>query len=378
MKEVLEGLDEWHRGEAGGWGVLEARELDNLRADERAAAEASFRWGEPQVEWEDGEHLRVAIALSCNQRMTGAVLWRAVALGEDEASHARKAGRLALALMDWLGGKNVLNQALMEARRGRGLRERAQAEAIHEWKRENTRELRRGFLHYQPELLLAIRRGDRAEARRVLNLLLLRLFNAGRGDFDQVRQLVSELVALMRASARDCGVDPERHPELAAPIWETLARMDDEEELSPWIHRELESLIAMIEAAGRRPGLLRARLVLEYMLRNFRRPLGRAEVAAKAGLSEAELSRMLRRETGSTFVEHLQRLRVDEACRLLRESSMTVQEVALQCGFEEAPYFCRVFKRVTGRTAGGYRKAISSHGTSFRLPAEGSPDRWRA
>ena len=51
------------------------------------------------------------------------------------------------------------------------------------------------------------------------------------------------------------------------------------------------------------------------------------------------------------------RTRVERAKQLLSDSSRTVSDVAREVGYDDAGYFSRVFKKVTGRTPVAYRKA---------------------
>ena len=79
-------------------------------------------------------------------------------------------------------------------------------------------------------------------------------------------------------------------------------------------------------------------------------------VAEHIGISSAYLSRLLGSQTDTSFVNYVNRCRVDRACQLLRESRMLVQEVGFACGFNSLQNFNRVFKRWTGMTPGAYRR----------------------
>ena len=57
-----------------------------------------------------------------------------------------------------------------------------------------------------------------------------------------------------------------------------------------------------------------------------------------------------------TPVEYLTRHRVDAAARLLQESAMSAGEIAASCGFTDASYFGKVFRREFGCTPGQYRR----------------------
>lgn len=136
-----------------------------------------------------------------------------------------------------------------------------------------------------------------------------------------------------------------------------MARIEDEEALSPWLHSQLETLVRLIEKSAVRPVALGARLVRDYIAQHCARPLGRDEVATKAGLSPSEFSRMIRRETGSTFSCLVAKARVSLACQLLRSSDLTIQEIAARSGFEDQAYFATVFRRYMQQSPSTYRKA---------------------
>jgi two-component system response regulator YesN len=51
-------------------------------------------------------------------------------------------------------------------------------------------------------------------------------------------------------------------------------------------------------------------------------------------------------------------IRVEKAKKMLN-SGLPIKEVAIAVGFQDCNYFCRVFKKVTGDTATGYRKKMT-------------------
>lgn len=92
-----------------------------------------------------------------------------------------------------------------------------------------------------------------------------------------------------------------------------------------------------------------------YLRANLRDTIRLDEIAAAAGVSPAHLARRFKAETGQTVVTRLQQLRIARAKHQLLETDRTVLAVALDCGFETAEHFHRVFKRETGTTPRRYR-----------------------
>ncbi|WP_126428328.1 helix-turn-helix domain-containing protein [Brevibacillus marinus] len=79
------------------------------------------------------------------------------------------------------------------------------------------------------------------------------------------------------------------------------------------------------------------------------------EVARHVDRSPAYLSHLISKRTGRSFRQLLTSLRLKEAQRLLRETNLSIQEVAGKCGFDNAHYFSRIFKEKTGTSPRQFR-----------------------
>lgn len=85
------------------------------------------------------------------------------------------------------------------------------------------------------------------------------------------------------------------------------------------------------------------------------------EMQRRAQLSETTFKRRFKKATGCSPLQYVQFLRVEKAKRLLEGSELPVDDVTWQVGYEDAAFFRRLFKRVTGMTPGNYRR-------KFRVP----------
>ena len=96
--------------------------------------------------------------------------------------------------------------------------------------------------------------------------------------------------------------------------------------------------------------------MLSFIHENYARPIRVRDVAAAAGVCERECFRCFTQSLDLTPTAYLTRHRVDAAARLLRESSMSAAEIAAACGFSDASYFGKVFRRAFGCTPAQYRR----------------------
>lgn len=96
-----------------------------------------------------------------------------------------------------------------------------------------------------------------------------------------------------------------------------------------------------------------------YMVSGHLQDMGLPSVnylANELNLSARYLSDVLKMETGKTALEHIHLCLVDEAKNRLLSSDHNVAEIAYQLGFENPPYFTRLFKKVVGLTPMQYKE----------------------
>ncbi|MBQ9805563.1 MAG: cobalamin-dependent protein [Clostridia bacterium] len=86
--------------------------------------------------------------------------------------------------------------------------------------------------------------------------------------------------------------------------------------------------------------------------------LTQGSLAETLGISKAHLSRIFQNLTGKGFAEYLRTARIEYACKLLRESKLTVEEIVAGCGLRDVPSFYKNFQAYTGITPSEYRRAI--------------------
>lgn len=106
------------------------------------------------------------------------------------------------------------------------------------------------------------------------------------------------------------------------------------------------------------------RVVQEHVLAHLDAPLGVAQLAGVAAMSERHFARVFAREAGVTPAEFVERARVDAARGLLERSSQPLKTVAHRCGFGSPARMRAAFLRHLGVSALAYRQ----HFGAFRPP----------
>jgi AraC-like DNA-binding protein len=79
------------------------------------------------------------------------------------------------------------------------------------------------------------------------------------------------------------------------------------------------------------------------------------DMARVANMSRFHFSRVFEKARGTPPGRYLARLRLEEAMRLVSAGGTTVKEVAHRCGYGDANYFCKVFRKSFGVSPGAFR-----------------------
>ena len=92
-----------------------------------------------------------------------------------------------------------------------------------------------------------------------------------------------------------------------------------------------------------------------YIQENFQHEITRGAVARKFGIAPSHVSRLFRVEGLMRFNDYVNLVRLNRAKFILANYHIPLKEVAGNCGYADAAYFCRVFKRIVKMTPTEYR-----------------------
>lgn len=136
-----------------------------------------------------------------------------------------------------------------------------------------------------------------------------------------------------------------------APNYILVNSFDSGQELLLWlsdIRKRVQSYLMDKESISEKMEL--------YLEENYAKELSLKEVAEHFHMSTAYFCQYFKKHAGDTFVHYLNCLRIEKAKPLLLKGEASVEEIAEKVGIMNSNYFFRVFKQVTGKTVGEFRK----------------------
>lgn len=331
---------------------------EQLASVRRLAIEEALRWGEPAVEPSSDGAIVWAIPIMHNAQVTAGLI---AAIDEDTVfpdgtmTAALDIRAACNDLRRLAEESNLTNAALLDARRFESNRERLRAEAIHTFKAGSTYDMRAAYLLEEPMLLAAIRKGDRPQARAMLNRVLVGMIHRAGENIELIKSFFMELVVMLTRTAVEAGGEPE---ELLGTNYASivqLSQIHSDEQLSPWLSDILERIMDSIHRHRKQSAPDMLSRALQFMTEHCCENISRDQAADAAYMSPSHFSRYFKKHLGQSFTEVLNQMRVDRSADMLANSDRDLKIIALETSFSDQSYFTKVFRRYRGMTPAEFR-----------------------
>ena len=98
---------------------------------------------------------------------------------------------------------------------------------------------------------------------------------------------------------------------------------------------------------------------VKYISNHYAEEISTETLAKTVHLSQSHFCHLFKDVFGMSAKEYLVSIRIQKACELLKTSSMSITDIAFNCGFTDANYFSRAFRKTKGTSPSEYKK---SHG----------------
>lgn len=98
---------------------------------------------------------------------------------------------------------------------------------------------------------------------------------------------------------------------------------------------------------------------LEFMEGNYQYKIDLKSIANNVNLSPSHFHKVFSKVMNMTPNEYVTKIRLEKAKELLVKTQLNIFEIALQCGFENIPYFNFIFKKHLNMSPGEFRKRMS-------------------
>lgn len=101
---------------------------------------------------------------------------------------------------------------------------------------------------------------------------------------------------------------------------------------------------------------------LKYIHENYKQKLPLQAVSSYVFLNPQYFSRVFKKEVGVTYIDYVNKLKIEHACKMLETTDYPAYRISSECGFTDPSYFNRVFVQQMNMTPKAYRRKHLSQG----------------
>ena len=277
-----------------------------------------------------------------------------------DASHEVKvispelANEYSLLLYYLIGSFSMNSKELLLKNQGKLFQQSKIGEAIHKYKNAGEKEDKEYPVELESRLITKVKTGDLAEARKTLNELLAILILYEDYSVDRLKVRIVELCALLSRAAIERGSDTNMVLEMNDRLINAIMRSDDMNDMCYQFQENMDIFTESLFFSSDQSSVS-IKKATEYIAAHFAEEITLADVANEIHLNASYLSTLFKQVTGVSFKEYLNKIRIEEAQRLLLNTDYPIMHIAISCGFSDQSYFTKVFKKHTGLTPKQYR-----------------------
>lgn len=173
-------------------------------------------------------------------------------------------------------------------------------------------------------------------------------------EIKEIRSACSELVIILMFRLKEKGLPltsiDQRH--VIGRIYE----IDSLKELKRWLMQMLETISFDLINKDKKDFNSYVLMAKEYVKEHYKERITLEDISNRLFLHQAYFSSIFKKETGQNFIDYVNKVRVDQAVVMLRNTDHKIKMISDMVGFQSHSYFNKVFKNEIGVTPAVFRK----------------------
>ena len=211
-------------------------------------------------------------------------------------------------------------------------------------------------------MLEAIRRGDISEAIYQQNLFMgFTLDQRLEDPLQDAKYMIIAVNTAYRKAIEQAAVHPLYIDAISGRFVVEIENAETMDQLQALIPKMIRHYCLLVQkhSLERYSGPIRD--CLNFIDFHYMEPLSLESLAARFVINKNYLSSRFHKEVGMTVTDYINKTRVQRSEELLGKKTLSMQAIAEQCGFSDANYFTRTFKKINGISPNEYRKTLNAH-----------------
>jgi len=213
------------------------------------------------------------------------------------------------------------------------------------------------FTEYENEIFKYVNDKDIENSFAVINNVFKEI--AGINNINIVKDMIFEFIlSLNKMTCGNC-LQPHRFININNEF-DIIIKSDSIEELKHYVETIVENTISIL--IGNKKTALNdyVQRAIEIVENNYQDAISLEYISDKIGVSSYYLSRLFKQELNMNYIDYLTEIRIKKALKLIEEKRYSIKTLSEKVGYNNPTYFCRVFKKATGKTIGEMRNIKES------------------
>lgn len=209
------------------------------------------------------------------------------------------------------------------------------------------------------ELMKAVSAGNTKEAiQHSHRFATYRLTPRSLSPLRDGKNLAFVFNTLLRKAAEMGGVHPLHIDNLSRTLAIQIENAMTMEQLEEIRSNMIRKYCILVKNYARRSYSELTRTSMNYIEFYYNTELSLSLLADQCSVSPSHLSTIFKKETGMTVTDYIHKTRIRQALILLNTTTLSIGEIASRCGFGDANYFSRIFRKYQGQSPQTYRNTI--------------------
>ncbi|MCE5323420.1 helix-turn-helix transcriptional regulator [bacterium] len=201
-----------------------------------------------------------------------------------------------------------------------------------------------------------VRSGDKSQVGNVMYDVSHTLFTSSYLGLIYLRPILQSMVILMAQGAIEVGVESTEVARDSERCLSEISTTYDYSRLKELLEEAAAGFTAKVHARFH-SSVNQLSCIADSLIKDnlYDPELSLHYLARKLGVNASYLSRAFKKAMGAGVVEHINRLRIDEAKRLLLDNNLSITDIAFRVGFGSVQHFGRVFRAIECTSPSEYR-----------------------
>ncbi|MEK5030266.1 AraC family transcriptional regulator [Paenibacillus sp. FSL R7-0302] len=140
-------------------------------------------------------------------------------------------------------------------------------------------------------------------------------------------------------------------------VYSILAAMDTLDELEEYLYDFYCEIVQSLDRSTHETNYTQR--IMEYLKQHYREEIVFEDMAKQIGISYSYMRKLVYEQTGSSMIDFVNQLRIEQAKELLLDSGLTIKQIAAEVGYANVQSFNRFFRKYEGMPPSGYKSAKS-------------------